>query len=69
MSFCEEKDGDGAVGYSTLPPKSLATAKAKCRTCDQAADAGAHCSSCAAAIEPQALNSVYGGRRKKLPQQ
>ena len=41
-------------------------ANAKCRTCDRAADAGAYCSSCAAAIMAKALNPFFGGRRKKL---
>ena len=42
-------------------------ANAKCRSCDRAADAGAHCSSCAADIMAKALNPFFGGRRKKLP--
>ena len=42
-------------------------ANPKCRFCDHVADAGAHCSSCAADIMAKALNPFYGGRRKKLP--
>ena len=41
-------------------------ANAKCRSSDHAADAGAYCSSCAAAIMAKAFNPVFGGRRKKL---
>ncbi len=40
-------------------------ANAKCRSCDHAA--GAYCSSCAADIMAKALNSFFGGWRKKLP--
>ena len=42
-------------------------ANAQCRICDQAADAGAYCSSCAADIMAKAINPFYAGRRKKLP--
>ncbi len=42
-------------------------ANAKCRSCGHAADAGAHCSSCAAAITAKALNPFFGDRWKKLP--
>ncbi len=42
-------------------------ANAKCRTCDRAVGAGAHCTSCAAGIMAKALNPFFGGRRKKHP--
>ena len=42
-------------------------ANAKCSPCERSADAGAYCSSCAAAILAKALNPFYGGRRKKFP--
>ncbi len=42
-------------------------ANAKCRTCDHAAAAGAHCSSCAAGIMAKALDPFFRGRRKRLP--
>ena len=51
----------------SLPTRASAMANAKCRSCYHAADAGAYCSSCAAAIMAKALNPVYGGRRKKSP--
>ena len=38
-----------------------------CRNCDRAADSGAYCSSCAAAIMTKAFKPFYGGRRKKSP--
>ena len=38
---------------------------AKCRSCDNDADAGAYCSSCAAAIMAKALNPYFGGKWKK----
>ena len=44
-------------------------ANAKCRTCDHAVAAGAHCSSCAAGIMAKALDPFFRGRRKKLPSQ
>ena len=40
-------------------------ANAKCRNCDNDADAGAYCSSCAAAIMAKALNPFFGGKWKK----
>ena len=38
---------------------------AKCRNCDNDADAGAYCSSCAADIMAKALNPFFGGKWKK----
>ena len=35
-------------------------ANAKCRTCDHAVAAGAHCSSCAAGIMAKALDPFFG---------
>ena len=37
-------------------------AKAKCRSCDHAADVGTCCSSCAEDIMAKALNFFYGGQ-------
>ena len=42
-------------------------AKAKCRSCDHAANADAYYSSCAADIMAEALNPFFGVRRKKNP--
>ena len=42
-------------------------ANAKCRTCDHAADVGAHCCSCAAGIMAKALDPCFRGWRKKFP--
>ena len=38
---------------------------AKCRNCDNDADAGGYCSSCAAAIMAKALNHYFDGKCKK----
>ena len=38
---------------------------AKCRNCDNDADAGAYCSFCAAAIMAEALKPFFGGKWKK----
>ena len=38
---------------------------AKCRNCDNDADAGAYCSSCADHIMAKALNPFFGGKWKK----
>ena len=54
--------------FSTLPARVWPMANAKCRTCDRAAEAGAYCSSRAAAIMAKALNSYFGGQRKRLPE-
>ena len=43
-------------------------ANAKCRICDQTADAGAYCGSCSTDIMAKALNLCYGGGRKRIPQ-
>ena len=43
-------------------------ANAKCRIYERAAGAGAYCSTCAADIMAKALNPLFDGRRKKLPQ-
>ena len=40
-------------------------ANAKCRNCDNNADASAYCSSCAAAIMAKAPNPYFGGKWKK----
>ena len=40
-------------------------ANAKCRNCDNDADAGAYCSSCADRIMAKALNPFFGGKWKK----
>lgn len=40
-------------------------ANAKCRNCDNDADAGAYCSSCTAAIMAKALSPCFGGKWKK----
>ena len=69
VAHCRKKDGNGTVDFSTLPSRAEAMANAKCRTCDEAAAAGAYCSSCAADIMANAFNPFYGGRRKKLPGQ
>ena len=37
----------------------------KCRNCDNGADTGAYCSSCAANIMAKALNPFFGGKWKK----
>ena len=39
---------------------------AKCRNCGHSADAGAYCSSCAAAIMTKALDPFVGRKRNKL---
>ena len=41
-------------------------ANGTCRRCDQPAEAGPYCSSCAADVRAKALNPFYDGRRKKL---
>ncbi len=48
----------------TLPSRAVGMANPTCKSCDRAADSGAYCSSCAAAIMARALNPLYGGRRK-----
>ena len=40
---------------------------AKCRTCDRAVGAGAHCTSCAAGIMAQALNPFFGDGERSIP--
>ena len=40
-------------------------ANSTCRNCDNAAGAGAYCSSCATAIMAKALNPFFGGKWKK----
>ena len=62
--------GEGRKSYRqilTPPTRASVMANAKCRSCGLAADAGAHCSSCAAAITAKALNPFFGGPVEEAP--
>ena len=69
VAHCGEKDGNGTVDFSTLPPRVSVMANVTCRRCGRPWEAGPYCSPCAADVMAKALNPFHGGRRKKLPGQ
>ena len=69
LAHCGERDGNGTVDLSTLPPRVWIMANGTCRRCDRPAEAGPYCNPCAADVMAKALNPFHGGRRKRLPGQ